>query len=156
MTSSGGKWTTSSNITFTTGQYFTFATQGPSTITVQPVTPTAICPGPGVTTISVTAAGSALAFQWQKGGVNISGSEYNVTSTATTSTVTINPATSADAGTYTVIVTGTYGPAVTSNPVILSVGNPAQAVYTSPTNGASSQPLAGTLQWNAVPGATGW
>ncbi|MBS1683509.1 MAG: cadherin-like beta sandwich domain-containing protein [Bacteroidetes bacterium] len=64
--------------------------------------------------LSVVAAGTGLTYQWQKGGVNITG--------ATSSTYTIASAVLADSGSYRVVVTGTCG-SVTSNTVTLYVTN---------------------------------
>ena len=62
---------------------------------------------------SVTATGTApLSYQWRKDGINISG--------ATNSSYTISSASSADAGTYSVVVSNAYG-SVTSNNATLTV-----------------------------------
>ncbi len=63
-------------------------------ITTQPATQV-ICAGNNVT-FSVAANGTALTFQWKKGGVDIFG--------ATSSTYTISPVSSGDAGNYSVAV----------------------------------------------------
>ncbi len=73
----------------------------------------AIC-GSGSATFSVTACSSgAPTYQWRRNGTEIAG--------ATGSSLTINPATAADAGAYTVVVTVGAG-STTSNPAALSVG----------------------------------
>ncbi|HLP50638.1 MAG TPA: immunoglobulin domain-containing protein [Chitinophagales bacterium] len=76
---------------------------------VQPVSAT-IC---GTQNITFTAAvnGSNNTYQWQKNGVDVNG--------ATTTTLTINNATLADTGAYTLIATNTCG-TVTSNPALLT------------------------------------
>lgn len=66
-------------------------------ITVQPQNASALC---GLT-ISVTATGTSLSYQWQKDGVNISG--------ATSSTYSKSSTTSADEGVYRCQVIGTCG-----------------------------------------------
>ncbi len=68
------------------------------------------CVGTGAT-FTVTALGSGLTYQWQKDGVNVSG---------TGSSYTIPSVTVSDAGNYSVIVTGTCG-VVTSNNALLVI-----------------------------------
>lgn len=63
-------------------------------------------------TFTVAASGSAVAYQWYKNGVAISG--------ATTATFKINSTASANAGNYTVTVTNAAG-VVTSNAATLTV-----------------------------------
>jgi len=89
-------------------------------ITVQPTPATqTICPGYTVT-YSVTATGAGLTYQWRKNGVNmVNGGNI---SGATSSTLTLTSVTAADAGTYTVVVSGTCPPSVTSNPAVLIIG----------------------------------
>lgn len=65
-------------------------------------------------TLSVVATGTGLTYQWQKGGVNITG--------ATASSYTIASALLSDSGSYRVVVTGTCG-TVTSVAVTLYVTN---------------------------------
>jgi hypothetical protein len=85
----------------------------PPAITVDP--PSAgICLG-SPTTLAVGATGTALAYQWRKGGTPIGG--------ATASTYTIPSVTSNDVGSYDVVVTNACGTA-TSNPAILTLGFP--------------------------------
>ncbi len=88
-------------------------------ISIQPVAPTAFCAGSGTATISVTATGAGLTYQWQKGGVNISAAPY---SNFTTSTLTItNPGIGENTASITCIVSGTCTPPVTSSPVVITV-----------------------------------
>jgi hypothetical protein len=76
-------------------------------------------------TFSVSASGSGtVTYQWQKGGVNISG--------ATSSSYTINPVTAGDAANYSVIVSSGCGN-TTSNSVALSI-IPATVITVQPTN----------------------
>jgi trimeric autotransporter adhesin len=129
-----------------------------TTITAQP-SAQAVCAGSNVS-FSVTASGSNLTYQWEKNGVNITG--------ATSSTYTINSATSADSAMYQVTVTGSCG-TVTSNavpfvvnastsistaPVAQSVCNGAAAAFSVTATGSGSL----TYQWRkagvAIPGAT--
>lgn len=88
-------------------------------ITSQPTTPTATCSGTGTQTLSVTATGDNLTYQWRKGGVAISNN--TIYSGATTNTLTLTNATVNEAGSYDVVVTGACLPVATSNAVIVSV-----------------------------------
>ena len=81
-------------------------------ITVQPVASQALCEGVPAS-FSVTATGTALTYQWKKNGVNIGG--------ATASTFTIPGIVTADGATYTVTISGTCTPPVTSNGSVLTV-----------------------------------
>ncbi len=93
-------------------------------ITAQPQ-PVTITAGSSAS-FSVTATGTAtLAYQWQKGGVNIAG--------ATAATYSIASAQATDAGNYTVVVTNGAG-SVTSGAATLTVNVPAVAP------GISAQP----------------
>ncbi|MEO6995371.1 MAG: immunoglobulin domain-containing protein [Lacunisphaera sp.] len=83
-------------------------------ITSQPSSQT-IAEGSTVTFAAAASGVPVPAFQWQKGGVNISG--------ATTSLYSISNATAADAGSYTVVVSNFAG-TVTSTPAILTVNSP--------------------------------
>ncbi len=91
-------------------------------ITAQPVS-LAHCAGTNAT-FSVTATGTGLTYQWQKGGVNIAG--------ATNASYTINNIGAADAGSYTVVITGTCGN-LTSNAATLTV-NTAPAITGQPVS----------------------
>ncbi|KDN56606.1 Ig-like domain-containing protein [Flavobacterium seoulense] len=84
----------------------------PISITTQPSTPTATCSGSGTQTMSVVATGSGLTYQWRKDGINISNG--GVVSGATTATLILTNPTTADAGSYDVVVSGTCTPSVTS------------------------------------------
>ncbi|GAA4318724.1 immunoglobulin domain-containing protein [Flaviaesturariibacter amylovorans] len=98
-------------------------TVSPATaISTQPAATQSVCAG-SAATFTVAATGSALTYQWKKGGADITG--------ATSATYTINAATAADAATYTVVVTGTCGN-VTSANAVLNV-NAATAITTQPT-----------------------
>jgi hypothetical protein len=89
-------------------------------ITVQPVTAT-VCAG-GSASLSVTATGSALSYQWRKGPVNLLNTG-NV-SGATTASLVINPANLADvAANYNVVITGTCAPSSTSANAALVVNS---------------------------------
>ena len=73
---------------------------------------------------TVNATGTALTYQWYKNG--------SVVSSGTTSTLTINPATSANAGTYQCVVSGTCSPPATNTQAVLTV-NPAPVITSQPT-----------------------
>ncbi len=91
-------------------------------ITTQPASQT-VTAGTAVT-FSVVASGSpAPTYQWQKGGVNITG--------ATNASYGIASAGAADAGSYTVVATNASG-SVTSNAAVLTV-NAAPAPTPTPT-----------------------
>ncbi|RYZ24269.1 MAG: PKD domain-containing protein [Chitinophagaceae bacterium] len=93
-------------------QVFTFqVVVNPATaIATQPLAQTT-CPGSPVS-FTVTATGSGLSYQWRKDGNPITG--------ATSATYTIASASAADAGTYSVVVTGDCGSA-TSGGAALSL-----------------------------------
>ncbi len=115
-------------------------------ITAQPAS-VAQCAGSNVS-FSVTATGTALTYQWQKGGVNIAG--------ATNATYAINNIAPADAGSYTVVITGTCGN-ITSNAATLTVntapaitGQPVAATQCTGTNVTFTVTATGTgltYQW---------
>jgi DNA/RNA endonuclease G (NUC1) len=81
------------------------------------VAPVAQTVAPGATaTLTVVASGTApFVYQWRRGGVAIAGN-----ASATTATLAIPAATSADAGSYDVVITNALG-AVTSAPFALTV-----------------------------------
>jgi hypothetical protein len=93
-----------------------------TSISGQP-SPQSVCSG-GSASFTVMAAGSSLTYQWRKNTANIGG--------ATSATYTINPAASADNGSYDCVVTGTCGTA-TSNAASLSVGD-ALSITTQPAD----------------------
>ena len=129
-------------------------------ITAQPIASQALCEGVPAS-FSVTATGTALAYQWKKNGVNIGG--------ATAATYTIPSLVTADGATYTVVISGTCTPPVTSNGSVLTIrelpeilANPASQtvcagspVTFSVNVGATTNP---TYQWNkngsVISGAT--
>jgi len=90
------------------------------------------CAG-GSVSFTVVASGTNLTYQWLKGNTNLTNGG-NI-SGATSSTLTINPANSPDAGSnYWVVVSGTNGPSVASNYVSLILAN-----LPSPTITGTSQ-----------------
>jgi hypothetical protein len=102
----------------------------PTAIITQPTNET-VCAGSPVS-FSVIATGVGLTYQWRKGAVNlVNGGNI---SGATSSTLTINPVSIADAAlNYNVIVTGILPPSDTSINVSLTV-NPLPVVFTGPSD----------------------
>jgi len=116
--------------------------------------------GDGVT-VSVTATGTApLSYQWKKNGNNISG--------ATSASYNIGSADTGDSGTYTCVVTNTWG-SVTSSGISVSVSDPEPPGVTTSGGGTFTHPANVTLiasvtgtgpfsyQWtyiSPIPGAT--
>ena len=116
----------------------------PAAITAQPIAMQTLCSGSSAT-FSVVANGTGLTYQWQKGGVNISG--------ATSATLTLNAITTTADGNYTVQVSGASPCAtVTSSTSILKV-NQIVAITTQPV----SQTLCSgsTVTFNVVAAGTG-
>jgi hypothetical protein len=91
-----------------------FSPVQPPQITQQPVG-TTLCTGQSLS-LSVTATGDGLTYQWQRNGTNIPG--------ATSATYTVASVSSADSGNYDVVVSGSEPPSVTSNTVLVTVEPP--------------------------------
>ncbi len=83
-----------------------------TSITTQPAATVSGCVG-GPATFTVGAAGAGLTYQWRKNGADITG--------ATNASYTISNLAYADAGNYSVVVTGTCAPSVTSTDAVLTV-----------------------------------
>jgi pectate lyase len=116
----------------------------PPTITTQPASQT-VTAGSSVT-FNVVASGTApLSYQWKKGGVDIAG--------ATSASYTIASAQSADAGSYTVVVSNSAG-SVTSNAATLTVN--AAPVAPTITTQPSSQTVSvgGTATFSVTASGT--
>ncbi len=101
----------------------------PSIIT-QPIAITVASGGAG--TITVTAAGDSLSYQWRKNGVNLSnGGHYGG---VTTSFLTIYPADAGDVTTslngYDVVINGTCSPSVITSRVGLTLKTASDLVWT--------------------------
>lgn len=116
-------------------------TSSPVSVTVNAATaivsqPTGanLCEGSTFNT-SVTASGVGLLYQWKKNGVPVGG--------ATAPSFSIASVTPADAGSYTVEVTGTCG-TVTSDPGVLAVQPDAVANAGGPYSGCASSPVSVT------------
>jgi len=82
--------------------------------------------------LSVTATGNSLTYQWAKGGVDISG--------ATSATYTKYSSTTSDSGTYSVLVSNTAG-SVRSDAVTVTVN--AATTTTTPTSSTTSSSKGG-------------
>ncbi len=91
-------------------------------ITTQPATPAATCSGNGSQSMTVVASGAGLTYQWQKDGSNLTNG--TVVGGATSATLTLTNPTASDAGSYTVVVTGTCSSAVTSTARTVTVYTP--------------------------------
>ena len=92
-----------------------------------PAGPVSVNEGDSPLTFSVVSGGSSLSYQWMvdtgSGFNNVSGVDY---SGATTATLTIDPTTTADSGTYECVVTQpsvTGGATWTSTPAVLTVNS---------------------------------
>jgi gliding motility-associated-like protein/uncharacterized repeat protein (TIGR01451 family) len=117
LTTNGALNTASVNVTIPAGS----CGSAPSpSITTGPTTQT-VCSGNSVS-FSVVASGSGLTYQWRIGNVNlVNGGNI---SGAQTATLTINPATIADAANnYNVVVSGTSAPSATSTNVSLIINS---------------------------------
>ena len=84
----------------------------------------AVCAG-GTATFTVSATGTGLSYQWRINGNDIPGANSN--------TLTINNVTPGNTGNYTVVVSGTCTPSVTSGAATLSL-TAAPAISTQPQN----------------------
>jgi hypothetical protein len=116
----------------------------PPVIFGQPVSLTLNCGS--LASFSVGAAGTApLAYQWQINGSNLT--DGGAISGSQTSGLTLNPVTSANAGSYLAVVTNLYG-SVTSAVAVLSVTLPGPL----PLSAMATPPSLILLNWNAVPG----
>ncbi len=122
VTNSGGSVVSNPvNLTVSGGQV-----DPPPVITQQPQDTTATVGSPA--TLSVTATGANLTYQWFKNGVLISG--------ATGSTLNFAAVQNSDTGNYTVTVSNQFG-SVTSSPARLTVVSTIAATAFSPQNGTT-------------------
>lgn len=110
----------------------------PPAITTQPTNQTG-CTGSDIT-LSVTATGTAITYQWRKGGLDISG--------ATSDTYTIIAATAGDAGNYDVVITGQCGN-ITSTAVNVTV-DPNTSITAQPVNQTACIGTSATFTVTAV------
>ncbi len=96
-------------------------------ITTQPAASSSIAyTGSASFTVAGTASGGTLTYQWQRNGVNVAnGASGTATiSGATSATLNIVNAGSANAGTYTCILNGGGAASSTSSSSVLTVGDP--------------------------------
>ncbi len=124
-------------------------------ITNQPTTPVATCSGSGTQTLSVTASGDNLTYQWRKGGVNISNN--TIYSGATTATLTLTNPTTAEAGSYDVVVSGACSPTVTCNAVSVTVNpsvTPSVSIASSDVDNSFCAGTSVTYTANVLNGGT--
>lgn len=125
-------------------------TSNAATLTVNPATaitsqPVSIskCDGDHVS-FSVSATGTGLTYQWKKNGNNIGGA-------TTASTYSISAST-ADAGDYSVVVSGSCGAPVTSNTFTLTVNLHPDATITA--SGPTTICPNGSVTLTSTPGAS--
>ncbi|HEY0751036.1 MAG TPA: immunoglobulin domain-containing protein, partial [Chitinophagaceae bacterium] len=116
----------------------------PPSITTQPTNQSG-CAGSDIT-LSVSATGTALTYQWRKASVNITG--------ATSATYTINGATAGDAGNYDVVITGQCGN-ITSTVVTVTV-DPITAITAQPVNQTACIGTSATFTVTAVGPSLGY
>jgi len=116
----------SDNTISSTTQNLTLA--APTDITVHPQNATA-CEGTTVT-FSVTATGTNLTYRWRRNGTDIPG--------ATQASLVITNVTSAQAGSYDCVVTGSCGQLVTSNAASLTI-NPQTTITAHPQSATVCQ-----------------
>ncbi|MES2765305.1 MAG: ice-binding family protein [Bacteroidota bacterium] len=102
---------TNSSAQSTTSSFASLVVNTAPAITSQP-TSTSVKEGSSAS-FTVTATGTSLSYQWRKGTVNLT--DGGNISGANTATLTINPVTAADAANYSVVVSGTCSPSVTSS-----------------------------------------
>ncbi|MFO7368830.1 MAG: immunoglobulin domain-containing protein [Bacteroidales bacterium] len=100
----------------------------PATITIQPANVT-VCEGMPIN-MSVGATGSNLTYQWLRNGVNLS-DDARITGTHNPALV-INNATTADAGVYSCIISGTCNTVYSTS--ALTEVSPVSAITTQPVN----------------------
>lgn len=87
-----------------------------------------VCQG-GSATLSVSATGAELSYQWRRNSVNIPGANAN--------NLSLNNVQAADAGSYDVVISGPCG-TVTSNAAVISL-TPATSITSQPTGGTFCQ-----------------
>ncbi|WP_316414225.1 immunoglobulin domain-containing protein [Mesoterricola silvestris] len=115
-------------------------------ITAQPANVNAV--DGGTATLSVTATGDSLSYQWRRGGASLLGK--------TSATLTLNPVATTDAGSYTVVVTNTVNgrtATTTSAAAVLSIVAKAEAPVFTTSPAAASAVEGGSATFNAL--ATG-
>ena len=123
-------------------------------LTAQPVAPTAVCLNASSNTISVTALGSGLTYQWFTNTVNNT-TNATAIANATTNSYTI-PTNVAGTRFYYVVVTGSCSSSITSN-IVSQVVN-SSTFTTEPSSTAQNLAFGGTATALTVasPGATAY
>ncbi len=137
-----------------TGSWIVNATNTVPAITTQPTAPAATCSGAGTQSMTVVATGTGLTYIWKKAGVDVVNG--GVIGGQGTATLTLTNPLVGDAGSYTVVVSGTCTPAITSNPITVTVHT---AVPNAPTLNGKSLTCSATsfvADWTAVANATGY
>ena len=140
VTSSGG----SCSAATITG---TITVNAPPAISIEPVSPAAVCTGTNSSTITVTATGTGLTYQWQRG---VSGIYTSITGSSspndgctysgfTSATLTVsNAPVSMNGYTYRCVVSGTCTPIATSDGMATLTVNPATAITSQSTSAQST------------------
>jgi hypothetical protein len=134
-------------------------------ITSPPAAPTATCSGTGTQILSVGATGTSLTYSWRRNGVALTNG--GVISGSTTATLTLTNPTTANAGSYDVVVTNLGCATVTPTAVTVTVNATpsitaatiAAPVYTSGSDqvttlsysAASNFPTNYSITWNNSP-----
>ena len=113
-----------------------------STIVTTPPSNTTNCPGT-IANFTVSATGNGLTYQWYKGTGVLSGN--------TTNTLALSNVSAADAGTYSVVVTGTCGSPVTNSATLVVNSN---IVVTIPPANTTNCPGT-TVNFNVAATGTG-
>ena len=126
-------------------------------ITGEPVAPAAVCSGKGIRTISVTATGTGLAYQWRKNGSPLSNDATYSGVTGSVLTIT-NPAMSENGASFDVEVSGTCTPPAISTAVVLTVNQtPAAPTFISApavTTYCNGSTVTGGYAFNTAPSGT--
>ena len=114
-------------------------------ITMQPVSQS-VNAGANIS-FTVAASGTApLSYQWRKGGTPIAG--------ATTTALNLTAVTTADAGSYSALVTNVAGSATSANAMLTVTQTMVIVSLTNPTNGAAfAAPATFSLSASATPAA---
>lgn len=136
----------------TSGSWEVKSTNVAPTITTQPIAPAATCSVSGIQSMTVIASGTGLTYDWKLAGVSVANG--GVISGQGTSTLTLTNPTATNAGSYSVVVSGTCNPSVTSAPVTVNV-NPTPSITTQPTAAGvcfSGSSQSTTLSYSAVTG----
>lgn len=108
----------------------TVTVNSPPAIATQPTAPVATCSGSGIQELIVATTGSVSTYSWRRNGVILVND--GVISGKTTNKLKLTGATTTNAGSYDVVISGTCSPGVTSNAVTVTVNSP-PAITTQPT-----------------------